>query len=35
MPLTVKDGAMLGAGMWCVTGAFIFYKRKQVGSRAK
>lgn len=29
MPLNVKDGALLGAGMWCVAAATIFYKQKK------
>ena len=29
MPLTVRDGALVGAGMLFASGATIFYKRKQ------
>lgn len=29
MPLTVKEGAMIGAGLTLVAGATIFYRRKQ------
>jgi hypothetical protein len=29
MPLTVNDGAMLGAGMLCVSGAALFYRQKK------
>ena len=29
MPLSVKEGAMIGAGLTLVAGATIFYRRKQ------
>lgn len=29
MPLTPKDGAMLGAGMTLVAATFVFYKQKR------
>ncbi|GMH33729.1 hypothetical protein BSKO_01563 [Bryopsis sp. KO-2023] len=29
MPLTVREGALLGSGMLCLSGAVFFYARKQ------
>lgn len=29
MPLTVSDGALLGAGMWCAALSTFYYKRRQ------
>lgn len=29
MPLTVKEGALIGAGMWAATAATIFYRQKK------
>ena len=32
MPLTVKEGALLGSGMLLASGATLFYKRKQTAA---